>query len=66
MNDSRIDASTLALALTEAYPEATYGSVPTTEYGAALETYQAFDEGALEEAPLALDAYLDHQRNLQV
>ena len=61
-----IDAATLALALTEAYPDSTYGSIPSTEYGAALDAYQAYDEGVLYEAPLALDAYLDHQRNVQV
>ncbi len=63
-----VDASTLALALTEAYPDSysSYGSVPSSEYGAALDAYQAYDEGVLYEAPLALDAYLEHQRNIQV
>ena len=64
--DQYVDASTLALALTEAYPESTYGSVPASDYGAALEAYHAYDEGVLYEAPLALDAYLDHQKSVQV
>lgn len=36
------------------------------EEAAALDAYQAYDEGVLYEAPLALDAYLEHQRNIQV
>ena len=61
-----VDAAKLALALTESFPESTYGAVPASEYEAALEAYQAYDEGVLYEAPLALDAYLDHQRGVQV
>ena len=59
-----VDATKLALALTESFPEFTYGAVPASEYEAALEAYQDYEEGVFDEVPLALDAYLDHQNGL--
>ena len=59
-----VDAATLALALTESFPESTYGAVPASEYEAALETYQNYEEGVFDELPLALNVYLDHQNGL--
>ena len=50
-------------ALSESYPELHLSTVPGGDYQAAFESYRAFDEGLLESVPLALDAYLDYQRD---
>ena len=63
-NSQISQATTLALALTEAYPDSAYGAVPASEQQDALEAYLAYDEGAFDEAPQALDTYLAHQRNV--
>ncbi len=53
-------ASDLRIALSDIYPDATYGAVPVVDQCDALEAYHAFDDGGLAEAPLALAAYVDH------
>lgn len=58
------DIAELRLALTEIYPDASYGAVPVTDHRDALEAYRAFDDGALAEVPHAFAAYLSHQRFL--
>lgn len=51
------------LALSEIYPDSTYGAVPALDQSDALEAYRAYDDGSLEEIPQALAAYIDfHQR----
>jgi len=52
----------LRIALSEIYPDATYGAVPVIDQLDALDTYRAYDDGTLAEAPHAFSAYLDHQR----
>ena len=50
--------------LTESIPETAFGTVPPSEYQSAFEAYQAYEEGVFDDVPLALDAYLDHQRSI--
>ena len=64
LESPRVDATTLALALTEFFPESAYGAVPVNDYDAALEAYRAYTDGAFDEAPLALCAYVRHQREV--
>lgn len=56
------DSSELRIALSEIYPDATYGAVPVVDHPAALDAYRAYDDGTLAEAPHAFAAYLSHQR----
>ncbi|MEJ8566421.1 hypothetical protein V3330_02180 [Wenzhouxiangellaceae bacterium CH-27] len=53
----------VALAVTEAFPEQSYGAVPMVEQSDAVEAYLAFDEGVLAEAPLAFEAYIGRLRS---
>jgi len=70
-NDTTIDefeinavfSSEMMLALSDAYPESTYGAVPVIDQYDALEAFLAFDDGALAELPNALAAYVDHQQH---
>ena len=56
-------AADVRLALSEIYPDSTYGAVPALDQYDALEAYRAYDDGGLEEIPQALAAYIDfHQR----
>ena len=56
-------AADVRLALSEIYPDSTYGAVPALDQYDALEAYRAYDDGGLEEIPQALAAYVDfHQR----
>ncbi len=59
-------ATDLRIALNEIYPEATYGAIPVIDQYNALETYLAFDDGALAEAPQALAAYVSYQQHCEV
>jgi hypothetical protein len=62
-NPADIDLATeLQLALTEAYPDSTFGAVPITEQYDALVSYRAADDEALAEIPGAFAAHLDYQR----
>ena len=56
-------ASEMMIALTEAFPESTYGAVPVIDQHDALEAFLAYDDGALAELPNALAAYVDHQQH---
>ena len=56
-------ATDLRIALSEIYSDSTYGAIPVVDQYDALETYRAFEDGALAEAPLALDAYISTQRS---
>lgn len=53
----------LRIALSEVYPDATYGAVPVVDQLDALDAYRAYDDGTLAEAPHAFAAYLNHQRS---
>ena len=55
-------ATEVQLALTEAYPDTTFGAVPIAEQYDALMSYRAADDDALAEIPGALAAHLDYQR----
>ena len=55
-------ATNMRIALNENFPEATYGAIPVVDQYDLLEAYLAFDDGALVEAPEALDAYVSHQQ----
>lgn len=55
-------ATNMRIALNENFPEATYGAIPVIDQYDSLEAYLAFDDGALAEAPQALDAYVSHQQ----
>ncbi len=56
-------AADVRLALSEIYPDSTYGAVPALDQYDALEAYRAYDDGGLEAVPQALAAYVDcHQR----
>lgn len=59
-NDS--DGRELRIALSEIYPDATYGAIPVMDQPAALAAYRAYDDGTLAEAPQAFAAYLSHLR----
>lgn len=53
-----VTATDLRLALSDLYPDSTYGAVPVIDQYDALEAYRAFDDGGLAELPLALAAYV--------
>jgi len=59
-------ANDMMIALNEIFPDSTYGAIPVIDQYDALETYLAFDDGALAEAPQALAAYIDHQQHFAV
>ena len=65
MNDpTDIDLATeVQLALTEMFPNSTFGAVPVTDQYDALTSYRTVDDEALAEIPGALAAHLDYQRN---
>lgn len=60
---ARISATELRLALSEIYPEATYGAVPVIDQYEALAAYRAFNDGARAKAPYALAAYIGQHRH---
>lgn len=66
MNDIRPgdhpDSRELRIALSEIYPDATYGAIPVSDQRDALDAYRAYDDGTLAEVPHAHAAYLVHQR----
>lgn len=64
MNDpTDIDLATeMQLALTEAYPDTSFGAVPVADQFDALMSYRAADDDALADIPGALAAHLDYQR----
>jgi hypothetical protein len=55
-------ATEMSLALHEAYPDTTYGDVPTLDQYDAVEAYSAYDDGELETVPAAHAAYVDHHQ----
>jgi len=55
-------ATEVPLALTETYPDSTFGAVPITDQYEALMSYRAADDDALAEIPGALAAHLNYQR----
>jgi hypothetical protein len=52
--NNALTASDLQIALSDIYPDSTYGAVPVIDQCDALEAYRAFDDGGLAEVPLAL------------
>ncbi len=65
-DSDEFSATDLTIALNDIYPEATYGAIPVIDQYNELETYLAFDDGALAEAPQALAAYVTHQQHCEV
>ena len=59
-----LTATDLRIVLNEAYPESNYGTIPVIDQRDAFEAYLAFDDGTLGEVPLALAAYVSHQKHL--
>ncbi len=51
-------ATNMRIALNENFSEATYSAISVIDQYELLEAYLAFDDGALAEAPHALDAYI--------
>lgn len=65
-DSSAFTAADMRVALSEIYPDSTYGAVPALDRYDALEAYRAYDDGGLEEVPQAHAAYVDfHQRQPQ-
>lgn len=63
IDSSVFTATDMCLALSEIYPDATYGVVPALDRYDAVEAYRAYDDGGMEAVPQALAAYVDfHQR----
>ncbi len=56
-------ATNMRIALNENFPEAIYGAIPVIDQYELLEAYLAFDDGALAEAPQALDASVSHHQH---
>lgn len=66
IDDFEFDAassSEMMLAISDAFPDSTYGAVPVLDHYDALEAFRAYDDGALAELPKALAAYVDHQQH---
>ncbi len=63
---NELTATDLRIALNEIYPEASYGAIPVFDQYKALETYLAFDDGALAEAPQSLAAIVSHQQHCEI
>lgn len=62
-SDSNVlTAADVAIVLNEAFPESSYGAIPTNDQRDALVAYLAFDDGAFDEVPQALTAYINHQQ----
>lgn len=61
-SSSAFTAADMRIALSDVYPEATYGAVPVLDQYDALETYRAFDDGGLEAVPQAFATYADFQQ----
>jgi len=59
-----ITATTMRIALSEFFPESTYGAVPVIDRNDALEAFYAYDDGGLSAVPQALAAYVDHQQHI--
>lgn len=57
-----VTASELQIALTDIYPDSTYGAIPVTDQYDALAAYRVFDDGSLAAVPFALTAYVNHQQ----
>lgn len=58
-----ITAIDMRIALDENFPDSNYGAIPVIDQYDALETYLAFVDGTLAEAPQALAAYVAHQQH---
>ncbi len=62
IHSSAFTATDMRIALSEIYPDSTYGAVPALDRYDALEAYRVYDDGGLESVPQALAAYVDfHQ-----
>ena len=60
-DDREPTAAELRLALSDVYPETSYGAVPVIDQYDALESYRAAVESDLQAIPGAHAAYLCHQ-----
>lgn len=56
------DSAEMRIALSDIYPDATYGAIPVIDQIDALDAYRAYADGTLAEAPHAFEAYLNRQR----
>lgn len=57
-----VSATDLRIALSEVYPETSYGTVPVLDQYDALEAYRAYDDGGLQAVPIAFATYVSHQQ----
>lgn len=57
-----LTAADVAIVLNEVFPDSSYGAIPASEQRDALVAYLAFDDGAFDEVPQALAAYINHQQ----
>ena len=60
---SGTSSTDMMIALNELFPDTSYSAVPVIDQFEALETYLAFEDGGLAEAPNALAAYISHQQH---
>lgn len=61
IDPNEISSTDLMIALNEVFPDTNYGAVPVIDQFEALDTYLAFEDGGLVEAPNASAAYVSHQ-----
>lgn len=61
-NSNTLTAADVAIALSDVFPESSYGAIPTIDQRDALVAYLAFDDGTFDELPQALAAYNNHQQ----
>ncbi len=64
INPNEISSTDLMIELNEVFPDSNYGAIPVIDQFEALETYLAFEDGGLAEAPGALAAYVSHQQHI--
>lgn len=57
-----VSSAELMLALSDVFPEQSYGSIPTDEHAGAFAAWATIDQRRLSDVPPALAAYLDYQR----
>jgi len=63
LDSGTFTATDVRIALSEVYPESSYGSLPAQDRYDAVGAYRAYEDGGMEAVPQALAAYVDfHQR----
>lgn len=56
--DKPSSSQDMMIALTEVFPDQTFGSIPVSDRLNALEAYRLFDQAARDDVPSALNAYV--------